>query len=162
MHSQQKQNGITLGKNDVVSSTKKLKEENSSLFAKEGRILLVDDEMDIVKLYKHGLRRDGFEVEAFNDPEMALSHFKPDAYDLAILDIRMPKMNGFELYREMRKRDEKIRICFMTAFEMHLKEFEKVLPSIKVDGLLTKPIHIVDLCSTVQRLLNNSNSRDKT
>jgi len=159
MNHQQKENGITLSKNGVISSIKKLK-ENSSTIAKESRILLVDDEMDIVKLYKHGLRRGGFEVEAFNDPEMALSHFEPDAYDLAILDIRMPRMNGFELYREIRKRDEEIRICFMTAFEMHLTEFEKVLPSIKVDGLITKPIHMVDLCSTIQRLLNNN--RNKT
>jgi two-component system catabolic regulation response regulator CreB/two-component system response regulator ChvI len=158
MNHQQEENSIIPSKNGIISSKKK--KEDRFIIAKESRILLVDDEMNIVKLYKHGLRRGGFEVEAFNDPEMALSHFEPDAYDLAILDIRMPKMSGFELCREIRKRDEKIRICFMTAFEMHLTEFEKVLPSIKVDGLVTKPIHMVDLCSTIQRLLNNS--RDKT
>ncbi len=71
-------------------------------------------------------------------------------------------MNGFELCKEIRKLDGKVKICFMTAFEMHLKEFETILPSIRVDGLITKPVRIVDLCSTVKRLLAIAEREDKT
>ena len=151
MNQKQRENSILPSNDGIVSIIKNAK-EISTIF-KGGRILLVDDETDIVSLYKKNLSHDGFEVEAYNDPEIALSNFKPDAYDLIILDIRMPKMTGFELCREIRKIDEKVKICFMTAFEINLTEFQKVLPSIKVDELITKPIHMVDLCSTVQRLL---------
>jgi two-component system, OmpR family, response regulator ChvI len=71
------------------------------------KILLVDDERDITTLFTLGLEVNGFEVDAFNDPLQALSGFKSDAYDLVLLDYRMPAMNGFELYREIRKRDKK-------------------------------------------------------
>jgi DNA-binding response OmpR family regulator len=72
----------------------------------------------------------------------------------------MPKINGFELCREIRKRDGKVKIYFMTAFEIHKTEFEKVLPSIKVDGFITKSVSIDDLCPFVQSVMTNGKSRD--
>jgi two-component system, OmpR family, response regulator ChvI len=155
----QRENKIIPSKDDVVSSIRQAARDASA--ASKSRILLVDDEADIIAIYKNGLKRSGFEVEAYDDPEKALLRFKPDAYDLAILDIRMPKMSGFELCRELRKTDEKVKICLMTAFEMHLREFEKVLPSIKVDGLITKPVRISDLGSIVQRVLDTSGTQRK-
>jgi two-component SAPR family response regulator len=63
------------------------------------------------------LEMNGFEVDSYNDPLLALSSFKPNFYGLALLDIRMPKMNGFELYKEIKDIDNKIEACFITAFE---------------------------------------------
>jgi two-component system catabolic regulation response regulator CreB/two-component system response regulator ChvI len=67
------------------------------------RILLVDDEVDITMVYTMGLQDNGFKVDAFNDPLQALSGFKSGIYSLVLIDYKMPKMNGFELYQEIRK-----------------------------------------------------------
>lgn len=147
---------IPSGTDDSIIATV-TKQDMSS----RGRILLVDDEIDVIKTLKDGLTLAGFEVDAYTDSEDALSHYRRDAYDLVILDVRMPKINGFELCKEIRKRDEKIRICFMTAFEIHRAEFEKVLPSIKVDGFITKPISLADFCFSAQRMLSDGNDRVK-
>src|ERR1700729_3548548 len=87
------------------------------------RILIVDDEPDITYVLKLGLERAGFSVDAYNDPKEALSHVTSGKYDLALFDIRMPGMNGFDLFREFRKIDARTSVCFMTAFEIHHSEF---------------------------------------
>jgi len=104
------------------------------------RILIVDDEVDITDSLKTGLSRLGYSVDAYNDPMAALAHFKSKQYDFVILDIRMPKMTGFELYREMVKHDGKTNYCFFTAFDIHHSEFEKVFPDVNVRAFLKKPI----------------------
>ena len=96
------------------------------------KILLVDDEPDIVQSVKEGLEMRGLSVDAFDDPEKALQAFKPDTYDIAILDIRMPKMNGFRLYRAIEKRDAKVRVRFFTAFETC--EIEHVIDQARQSG----------------------------
>src|SRR5919197_3758790 len=84
------------------------------------RILVVDDEIDITLSLKTVLEGDQFEVDSFNDPISALNSFKAGLYDLLILDIKMPKMNGFQLYREIKNIDDKGKVCFLTALsEMH-------------------------------------------
>lgn len=117
---------------------------------RKGRILVVDDEPDITSVIKRGLETVGYAVEAFNDPEQALSHFKSGYYDMLIFDIRMPKLNGFQLYREIRKKDSKALVCFMTAFEVYRSEFEKVFPDYDVKCFLTKPLSIKDLQKIIQ------------
>jgi DNA-binding NtrC family response regulator len=80
------------------------------------RILAVDDDSDITLTVKVGLEDSGlFEVDTFNDPELALSSFRPGLYDLVLVDMRMPKMFGHELYDKMKKIDGKLKVCFMTA-----------------------------------------------
>ena len=79
------------------------------------RILLVDDEPDITMAISIALEADGFEVHSYNSPKLALFNFKPDYYDLAILDIKMPEMDGFRLYNQMKNIDNRIEICFITA-----------------------------------------------
>jgi two-component system, OmpR family, response regulator ChvI len=120
----------------------------------ERRVLIVDDEVDITDALKAGLERRGFKVDTFNDPQSALSKFKPSMYDIAILDIRMPKMNGFELYREMRKIDAKASVCFLTAFDVHKDEFEKMFPDVKVKAFLKKPITIDNLVTNLNALIS--------
>ena len=79
------------------------------------RILLVDDEPDITMAISIALEADGFKVHSFNSPKLALFNFKPDYYDLAILDIKMTEMDGFRLYNQMKNIDSRIEICFITA-----------------------------------------------
>ena len=113
------------------------------------KILVVDDEPDITSSIKNGLQRKGFEVDTYNDPTDALSNFKPDTYDLLLIDIRRPKMNGFELYREVKKKSSDVRICFFTAFEVYYDEFRKMFPNLEVKCFIRKPITINDLVTHI-------------
>jgi len=76
------------------------------LSAKRLRVLLVDDESDIVSVLKQGLKLKGFEVDEFTDPRKALEQFKPDYYDLVVSDVKMPIMNGFQLCRKIREKSK--------------------------------------------------------
>lgn len=115
------------------------------------RILIVDDEKDITDTFKMGLEQQGrFEVITYNDPELALSQFKENWFDLLLLDIRMPKISGFELYRRLKKIDSKPKVCFITAFEVYYDEFKKVFPSLEVKCFLRKPISMSDLVEQVK------------
>ena len=93
------------------------------------RILLVDDEPDITTVFTLGLEDHGFKVDTFNDPLQALSAFKSGSYDLALIDYKMPNMNGFELYLEIMKIDEKVKVCFITAFEVYHEELKQKFQS---------------------------------
>ena len=79
------------------------------------RILIVDDEKDVGRTLKLILENYGFDIDSFTDPVVALEKFKPNLYDLTILDIRMPKINGFELYQQLKSRDPKIKTLFISA-----------------------------------------------
>ena len=81
----------------------------------EKRILVVDDEQDILLLLQVILEHEGFKVYPFDNPLKALSCFKSRVYDLAILDIKMPKMDGFQLYEEIKKIDSSVKVRFITA-----------------------------------------------
>ena len=83
----------------------------------KNRILIIDDEPDIAQALKMGLEDSGFAVDAYNDPLDAIANFEAGSYDLLLLDIKMPKMTGFELYNKLRQIDEKAKICFITAYE---------------------------------------------
>jgi DNA-binding response OmpR family regulator len=96
----------------------------------KNRILIVDDEDDINLLFKIVLEDNGFKVDIFNDPFVALQNFTAGAYDLLLLDILMPNMNGFELYQEIRMIDYKVKICFLTAGRIDHDEFRKKVDSI--------------------------------
>ena len=119
-------------------------------------ILLVDNEPDSISVLSMGLEDGGFKVDAFNDPISALSNFKPNFYALSILDINMPKMNGYELYKEIRKIDDKIKVCFLTGSEIY-KESLREPPSQILHGtkcFIPKPIDIDALVKKVKEELN--------
>jgi DNA-binding response OmpR family regulator len=110
------------------------------------RILIVDDNPDITLTVKIGLEASGlFEVDTFNDPELAVSSFKPGQYDLALLDFKMPKMYGYELYDEMKKIDNKLKVCFMTATYQDYETLRAAFPTIEVECYIQKPVEIKDL-----------------
>ncbi|MFL6405459.1 MAG: response regulator, partial [Nitrososphaeraceae archaeon] len=81
-------------------------------------------------MFKMVLEMNGFEVDAYNDPLLALYDLKPNSYGMALLDIRMPKMNGFELYKKMQDIDNNMKVCFITAFEDYNDEFRQSFPQL--------------------------------
>src|ERR671921_1192862 len=124
--------------------------------AKKYRVMIVDDEQDITTVFKMGLENNQFIVTTFNDPLEALSKFKPRLYDLMILDIRMPGMNGFQLYKKIRDLDKEVKVCFLTAFEESRGEFKTSFPFLEeVNCYLKKPITVRDL---IKRLADMANS----
>lgn len=127
--------------------------------SKEKKILVVDDEPDNASIFTMGLEDGGFEVDSFTDPLLALSAFKEDRrrrkYDLLILDIKMPDMNGFELYEQIKKIDNKVQVCFLTAFgEGYTEEFKKIFPSSSLGvSFIRKPIRVDDLVKKVKEMI---------
>jgi DNA-binding response OmpR family regulator len=111
------------------------------------RILVVDDEHDITLTLQIGLEEDGgFDVDAFTNPERAISCFKPDLYDLVLIDIKMPKMDGFVLYKRLKTVDPDVKVCFLTAGEMYRQEIrEEKHCDLNKDMFLPKPISNEDL-----------------
>jgi DNA-binding response OmpR family regulator len=93
---------------------------------KNKRILLVDDEYDIIRLVKMILKDNGFLVDVYTDPTLALSNFKAGFYDLLLLDIRMPEINGLELYQKMKQIDNNAKVCFLTASELFYEEYRRL------------------------------------
>ena len=123
------------------------------------RILVVDDEPDITLMLKLGLEDGGFDVDAFSDPELALSSFRPGLYDLVLIDIMMPKMDGFALYEQLKKVDPGVKVCFLTASEMYHEENRGIEHcALNKDLFLQKPISTDDLIMEVNRKINSNNN----
>lgn len=117
------------------------------------RLLAVDDESDITFVLKVILEQCGFFIDVFNDPTVALINFKAEYYDLLLLDVKMPQINGFQLYREIAKIDTKVKVCFFTAYEEFYQSLRKQFPNLKAECLITKPIRIFDLIKKIDREL---------
>jgi CheY-like chemotaxis protein len=119
-------------------------------------VLVVDDEPDLNLVIKTVLEDNGFKVDSFTDPLLALENFKGEAemYDLIILDVRMPDMNGFELYNEIKKIDNKVKVCFLTAGEMDYEQFGKELfPALDENCIIQKPIENQTLIKRLNRII---------
>ena len=132
---------------------------------KNKRILLVDDEPDIALAFKIGLEDSGFVVDTFNEPKVAFSNFKSDFYELLLLDIKMPKLNGIEFYQRMKEVDKKVKVLFITASEIYYYEkiAKEVFPLLGARRLLRKPIKIEDLVRSIKQelgLFNNNNNNN--
>jgi DNA-binding response OmpR family regulator len=125
------------------------------------KLMVVDDERDILRIIKRDLEADEnpFKVDVFHSSELALQEFDihpKDYYDLILTDIRMPKMNGFELYRRIKEKNPAMKIAFITAFEINRDEFNKVLPSIDVKDFIIKPISMSDLIVKLKLIVKRS------
>jgi DNA-binding response OmpR family regulator len=119
------------------------------------KILVVDDEADLTMLCRLALEYHGFKVDTFNDPEKALSNYKPGNYELVILDITMPKMDGFRLYDEIKKKDQIAKVCFLTASELYYEEFrKKEYNAIDKNLFIRKPIGNEELLEEVNRIIS--------
>jgi CheY-like chemotaxis protein len=119
------------------------------------RVMVVDDERDVTFLFKiilEGIHGPTFscKVDSFNDPLTALENYQEGLYDLVIIDVVMPKMDGFKLCKELRERDRNVKVCFLTAGEMYYEEYRKhVVPEVSSDRIIRKPISNDDLVRTI-------------
>jgi YesN/AraC family two-component response regulator len=135
---------------------------NNSSEIRPIKLMVVDDEKDILRIIKRDLEASNnntFEVDTFYSSELAIRAFDnhpKDYYDLILTDIRMPKINGFELYRRIKEKNPSMKIAFITAFEINKEEFNKVLPSIDVKDFIIKPISMSDLSSKLKAIVKRS------
>jgi DNA-binding response OmpR family regulator len=121
------------------------------------RILIIDDEPDVTIALQSALEQDGFKTESYNDPVLAYKNFREGLYDLVILDIRMPVIDGFLLYQKIKRTDSKVKICFLTATEYFHEEIrrEQGLGNYKQESFLRKPIENKDLVREIDKLLQS-------
>ena len=120
------------------------------------RILVIDDESDTTLTLTTVLEDNGFVVHTFNDSLLALENFRKDLYDVLILDIKMPKMHGLELYREIKKIDNKVKVCFLTASEFNYRAFKDVFSDLKENQFIQKPIANEELIKIVNEIISST------
>jgi two-component system response regulator ChvI len=113
----------------------------------KGRILLVDDDVDITHSFSLALQKDGFIVDTYNDPLIALRDFKADLYDLVLLDIKLPKMDGFELYDKIREIDRRVKVCFISGYQMNYLALRE--QGLQIDCFISKPVKMEDLLKRI-------------
>jgi DNA-binding response OmpR family regulator len=131
---------------------------------KNKRILLVDDEQDVTYTIKIVLENNGFLVDSYNDPTLALSNFKLGFYDLLLLDIRMPKINGFDFYQKIREIDSNVKICFLTASEWFYEELRRLdtHPTVDKEHCIQKPFRSEELIRQLKEVLRSHYSKCNT
>jgi len=121
----------------------------------------MDDESDVCLVLKKVLDESGFTVDSYEDPLLALEKFKANLYDLVILDISMPEMNGFALYREIKRLDKKVKVCFLTAGEMYYGVYSDIFSSLPANYFIRKPIDNQELMKRVNEIiLDHSTQRN--
>src|SRR5690348_12078661 len=120
------------------------------------RILIIDDEPDITTIFKIGLESSDrlFKVDTFTDPILALSNYRPGLYDLIMLDVHMPQMDGFDLHKRIKDIDSKAKICFITASEAYYENFRsEEIAKLDKDLFIQKPISLEELEKQVNKIL---------
>jgi DNA-binding NtrC family response regulator len=123
------------------------------------KVLVIDDDPDIVRVLKLGLQKNRFLVSGFTNPEEALQSIKSNTEDycLVLSDIRMPVLSGIQLARKVKEINPSIKVLLMTAFfEIRDDEFSKVFPSVHVDGFVQKPIGIKDLTNKILSIIGKT------
>ena len=129
----------------IWRSVCELKNQNSKT-----KVLIVDNEDDITLSFKRILEFKGFEVDAYNDPTVALAEFKSNYYDVALIDIKMPHLDGFDLYKKIKELDNNLRIYFLTASEAYYQQYrEKDYEKLDRDLFIQKPIEFKDLIKKI-------------
>lgn len=129
----------------------------TTLVPNQKRILIIDDEEDVTLSLRVALEHNGFKTDSYTDAELAYKNFRDGLYDLVLLDIRMPVVDGFHLYQKIRKTDSRVKICFLTASEYIHEEIRKKygLDGFKQQSFLKKPIEIEVLIQAINKLLQS-------
>ena len=115
-------------------------------------VMLIDDEPDMIITYKSFLHSEGYTVDAFTNSQEALRHFaqvNPSYYDLVIMDIRMPHLNGLQLYHRMKAINSSVRVLFVSALDA-VEELVSILPDIKRNSIIRKPVEKDNFVKSVQ------------
>jgi DNA-binding response OmpR family regulator len=124
------------------------------------RILIVDDEPDVNLALRIVLEENNFIVDSFNDPLLALENFKANLYDVLILDIKMPKKDGFEVYKEVMKIDNRVKVCFLTAGDVNYRLLKETFPTLDENQFIRKPIENIELIRQVHKIINLMNKNN--
>ena len=117
-------------------------------------VLIVDDDPDMTSVFSLGLQDEGFEVYTYNDPLEVLSQFRPNFYDLLLVDINMPKMNGIDLSRRLLELDSNVKICFITAGEANVEVLRELYPTRGIGCFIKKPVTMDQLVKRVKAELH--------
>ena len=148
----------TISTMDIEKRKKKRSIYYDSHKAKMKRIFLVDDDYDHTITFKMGLELAKFQVDAYNDSAIALSKFKPDYYDLLLIDVKMPKIDGFELYEKIKEIDNKVMVWFITAYETYYRALKEASSTSKKEMIsvpvIEKPIEIDKLVKQIKAELD--------
>ena len=128
------------------------------------RILIVDDGADVTITFKAGIEESNnnkgtdkrIEVYTSNNPVVALSEFKPLFYDLLLVDINMPHMNGFELCEKIFAIDINVKVCYMSSAEINREALREIYPAINLGCFITKPVTIDYLVERIRSELEKS------
>ena len=137
-------------------------EEEKKLSPFTKRILIVDDDLDITFTFKKAFdeanrisgNKISFHVNTYNDPIVALLEFKPDFYDLMLVDINMPKMNGFDFCVKVFEVDINPRVCFMSSELINQEALREQYPSLSIGCFIIKPVTIENLVKRVKEELD--------
>lgn len=119
------------------------------------KIMVVEEERNMALSIKSALEADNFAVEMFTDPILALKKFKRNSHDysLIIIDMKMIRMSAFEFMREAKVKNEGVKVLLITTFEIKPLEFSRVLPSVKIEGLIEKPFLLNKILPSVNEIL---------
>ena len=135
-------------KSDNIRSTSSLA---SSDFQRHKRILVIDDDPDIVFTIRVGLESDPtMQVFGFDNPVTALVEFKPNFYELLLIDVNMPLLDGFQLAQNLVRRDLNVRVCFMTSGEINMDAAREVHPLKSIGCFIKKPITAEELIKRIR------------
>ncbi len=135
-----------------------LKHCNPNLNEERVRILIIDDEPDVILTLRTALEQNGFRTDSCNDSTLAYKNFRDGKYDLVLLDIKMPNVDGFQLYQKIKRTDRRVKICFLTASEFYHEEIRKEegFDGFNKELFLRKPIEIASLVDAIKTLLNSN------
>jgi len=121
------------------------------------RVLIIDDDKDINNLFKIYLEKNGrYQIDAYTDPVNALYYFKKGLYDLVLLDLKMPQIDGITMYKQLKKIDNNTSICLITADIAHLEQLKEKIPNIE-KYVIYKPILLKNLKDKIDSLLFEKN-----
>jgi DNA-binding response OmpR family regulator len=124
---------------------------------KRKRIMIIDDDPDINNLFKIYLEHDGFQADAYTNPIDALYYFKKDEYNLILLDLKMPQINGIAMFQALKRTDENVTICLMTADMSYLEQLKGKIPNIE-KYVIHKPILLRNLKDKINELVSEKSS----
>ena len=120
------------------------------------RVLIIDDEPDIILTLRMALEQNGFRTDSYSDSILAYKNFRAGLYDLVLLDIMMPNVDGFQLYQKIKRTDSRVKICFLTASEFYDEEIRKEqgFDGFNEELFLRKPVEIACLIDTIRPLMD--------
>ena len=143
---------------NLLVLTKLVTLQQQTLRSQSKRVLIIDDNPDITLTFKQALEAENdksgnktfFKVFTYNDTILALADFRPNFYDLLLIDVNIPKMNGFEFSRQILEMDVNVKVCYITAAEINLQALREQFPTLSIGCFIKKPIGVEDLVRRVR------------